>query len=187
MNALRAFTHVAPEKRLAAYTASLSANGQAKRAALGLDKPLRDEHLQSREYYENSEFDAGVAAKVPLNGEVETILQEGRNETLRVIRFTFARLLEHPTLYNQCLAIAAGVLYTGDTEVDVAKRYKVSRACVSKLIKNNQILLGNLPPTGPCRTKNVCRTYTRRARAVHLSSEQPVYHNGSGRHGRARK
>ena len=111
----------------------------------------------------------------------------GRDETLRIIRFTFARLLESPTLPIECLCIAAGVIYGGDKEVDVAKRYGVTRACVSKLILANKQLLGNLGPTGPCRSKNVRRIYTNRAKAVHLSNEQSVHCNGHGRNSRGRK
>jgi hypothetical protein len=189
MSALRTYTAVDPKDRLKVWLERQSPQKQAAAADLGLDKPMNDQKTHAREFEENQ---SGVieSLHVPLNGEVLEIIDSsgrGRDETLRIIRFTFARLLESPTLPIECLCIAAGVIYGGDKEVDVAKRYGVTRACVSKLILANKQLLGNLGPTGPCRSKNVRRIYTNRAKAVHLSNEQSVHCNGHGRNSRGRK
>lgn len=171
MTALRDYTAVAPENRLKVWLAKQPLKKQAMFRELRVDKPLNDQKTHAREFEDNR----GGVVKCE-----EQPASDVRDDTLRIIRYTFARLLETPTLHIECLCVAAGVLYNGDKEVDVAKRYGVTRACVSKLIQGNKILLGNLDPTGPCRSKHVRRTYTNRAKAVHLSNEQPVYCNGAG-------
>lgn len=79
---------------------------------------------------------------------------------------------KNKALTCECFSVATSLLYEGDSESEIARRHKISRAAVSKIIKGFQAMLG-LAPTGPMRRLTVCKKYASRAAIVHIRHDRP--------------
>ena len=74
--------------------------------------------------------------RVPVTDRTEPAAKQSVEERgeLRIVRALRGLMLAdvNPALAAECLALATGVTYDGDSEEEIARRHRVTRASVSK-------------------------------------------------------
>lgn len=70
----------------------------------------------------------------------------------------------------ECISLATGICYQGNSEAEIARRNGVKRAAVSKRVRAIVELL-HLPPSRAMRSLTAVRTYVKNATAIHHSRD----------------
>lgn len=117
--------------------------------------------------------EAAESAQIPELAQSQEVPQDiVRRLVAAHLRVMVAELLgaKNKALAIETLSFATGLIYEGDTESDIARRYGVTRSAVCKLVKFWQKLF-NLPPRASGRKLTTCRKYVQRANRVHLRND----------------
>lgn len=150
-----------------AWVDSLPPDERQQLAAMGLDQPLMSDTAGSgfRDVAE-----ASRCAVLPETFEEDS--EEGaepedpcsdREEVLHLVRRLVGELLskDNVRLSVECLALTTGIAYLGDSMTDIARRYGVTRAAVSKRCVEFTDALG-LAPSRAMRSTEARQSYRRR-------------------------
>lgn len=152
------------EKQYCEWVESLPPGERAKLQADGLDQPAVQRH--------GSGSAKGDAADSPLMSEgsdpalspdPESDTAPGRLDAESVhdaIRRVVAEILYHDNarLTTECIALVSGLVYSGDSMTDIAKRHGITRAAVSKRCVEITELL-DLPPSRAMRSLTARQRY----------------------------
>lgn len=150
-----------------AWVDSLPPEERQQLAALGLDQPLMSDAAGSGF---RDVADASCCAVLPAAFEEDS--EEGaepegpcsdREEVLHLVRRLVGELLskDNVSLSVECLALTTGIAYLGDSMTDIARRYGVTRAAVSKRCVEFADALG-LAPSRAMRSTEARQSYRRR-------------------------
>ncbi len=130
-------------REYAAWLASLSPEEYARVKAAGLDQPVRDEQGHG------SNFSERDLAETPLASEESHLLESiepacdqpgyqaqhmDAEDVWDVVRRLIGELLvqKNAKLALECLALASGLAFLGDSMTEIARRHGLTRAAVSK-------------------------------------------------------
>jgi hypothetical protein len=158
-------------RQYAAWLASLTPAQFARVKAAGLDQPVRDEHGHG------SNFSERDLAETPLASEDSHLLDriepacdqpgyQAQHTDAEQVWDALRRLLgellvqKKAKLALECLALASGVSFLGDSMTEIARRHGLTRAAVSKrCIELTEKL--NLPPSRAMRALTARLAYAR--------------------------
>ena len=149
-------------REYAAWLASLSPAGLARVKAAGLDQPVRDEQGYGANFSERDLAETSLAATSshPLDSIEPACDQPGyqvqrtdAEEVWDVVRRLLGELLvqKNAKLALECLALASGVSFLGDSMTEIARRHGLTRAAVSKRCVELAQKIG-LPPSRAMRS-----------------------------------
>lgn len=150
-----------------AWVDSLPPKERQQLAIMRLDRPLMSDTAGSgyRDVAEASR--CAVLPEVFAEGTEEGCGPEGacsdREDVLHFIRRLVGELMgqDNVRLSVECLALATGISYRGDSMTDIARRYGVTRAAVSKRCVEFIDALG-LAPSRAMRSPQARQSYRRR-------------------------
>jgi hypothetical protein len=169
--------HTRTTKYVRAYadwTASMSEADLAKLAALGLDKPLVDNHHATGIGLDGDMADSSAASYTPdIMAQVEPETQANDqgpfdSEVLwDALRRMLGELLnqKNAKLTLECFALVSGASFLGDSMTAIAQRHGMTRAAVSKRCIDIAREL-NLPPSRSMRAATARQSY-RQAQLKH--------------------
>jgi len=149
-------------RQYAAWLASLTPAEYARVKAAGLAEPVRDEHGYG------SNFSERDLAETPLASEESHLLESiepacdqpgyqaqhtDAEQVWDVVRRLLGELLvqKNAKLALECLALASGVSFLGDSMTEIARRHGLTRAAVSKRCVELAQKIG-LPPSRAMRS-----------------------------------
>lgn len=165
---------------------TLSPEERKKLAISGLDSPLIQNHGNGHSDKDLAE--SPLASETPdIIGEIEPhesiqngqpVTDEIHNEhTWDAVRRILGEILsqKNRSLTVECLALAAGLSYTGDSMTDIAKRHYVTRAAVSKrCIELTEKL--KLPPSRAMKSLTARQSY-KHAQLKNSSKNELIGHH----------
>ena len=154
------------QREYRAWVASLSPEERQQLAALGLDQPqasdtsgsgFRDAAQNPQGFIQPEEFDEPADDVESNQGTPD------HEDVLHFVRRLVGELLgqDNVRLSVECLALATGISYMGDSMTDIARRYGVTRAAVSKRCVEFTDALG-LAPSRAMRSTKARQSYRRR-------------------------
>jgi hypothetical protein len=157
------------------WVESLPPEERQQLAAMGLEKPLMADTAGSG-YHDAA--DSSRCSVLP--EDFEQGLEEesdpetagpGREDVLHLVRRLVGELLskDNVRLSVECLALATGISYLGDSMTEIARRYGVTRAAVSKRCVEFTDAL-NLNPSRAMRSPEARQSYRRRR--IHELNQQ---------------
>ncbi len=165
------------ERQYAEYVDSLSPEDRAKLVAKGLEQP----HVERRGggSAEGDLADSPLASEHPdIAGAVDPIEPApasplSAEQILDTLRRLLGEVLCQPnrSLAVECLALASGVSFMGDSELEIARRHGVPRSAVSKRCVELTERLG-LPPSLAMRRLTARRAYARTQHRIRDSHER---------------
>lgn len=150
-----------------AWVDSLPPDQRQQLATMRLDRPLMSDTAGSgcRDVAEASRCTVlpEVFAEDTEEGCGPELACSDREDVLHFVRRLVGELLgqDNVRLSVECLALATGISYTGDSMTDIARRYGVTRAAVSKRCVEFTEALG-LPPSRAMRSTKARQSYRRR-------------------------
>lgn len=126
-----------------AWVAAMSDEERAKAAALGVDKPMPEDHHAAGIGLDEDMADSVAASYTPdmaalIDGEEAPAQDTGHHSDPDQIWDVMRRLVgefldtTNRSLTAECLAAVSGMSYTGDSITEIAKRHGLTRAAVSK-------------------------------------------------------
>ena len=158
----------------AAYTQWIESLSEEERRALekqglatahvdaqGVGAPELDlDRVGDLSFMPDFEFDEAPAIEIGTPGEVAAFEAKVNREVARRTRRIIAEILEskNARLTTECLALVTGVGFLGDSETDIARRFKVTRAAVSKRCVELCEKLG-LPPARAMKSEKARESY----------------------------
>jgi hypothetical protein len=165
------------EKMLVDFAAELPAAQRAFFEANGLGHVPRDFNRRAglRDLSERGDLAAPEPDKQP---EVPASAERVHEALRRVIGEILAD--SQRNLGIECLSLATGICYAGNSEAEIARRNGVTRAAVSKRVRALCKLL-HLPPSRAMRSLTAVKTYAHRATAIHHARDSSFLRsNGHG-------
>lgn len=156
-------------REYAAWLASLPPAELARVKAAGLDQPVRDEQGYGANFSERDLAETSLAAtdSHPLDSIEPACDQPGyqaqrmdAEQVWDVIRRVIGELMQQDRarLALDCLALASGVAFLGDSMTEVGRQHGLSRAAVSKRCIELLRKIG-LPPSRAMRTLTAREAY----------------------------
>ena len=124
-------------KEYQAWIASLSPEEQRKVASMGIDKPDLARSSNGVGLSRDEAESSTASTWDPALGDIEVAnayAESSTEYTMEVIRKFLHELARqrNPSLTIECYMLVTGVAYSGDSMTDIAKRYGLTRAAVSK-------------------------------------------------------
>ena len=157
-----------------AWIAGMSEAERAQAAALGVDKPLVDDHHATGTGLDGDMADSSLASYTPdIIGQVEPETRANDqgpfdSEALwDALRRMLGELLnqKNAKLTLECFALVSGASFLGDSMTAIARRHGMTRAAVSKRCIDIAREL-NLPPSRSMRAPTARQSY-RQAQLKH--------------------
>lgn len=156
-------------REYAAWLASLTPEKFARVKAAGLDQPVRDDSGHGSNFSECDLADTPLAAAFshPLESIEPACDQPGSQaqhtdaeQVWDALRRLLGELLvqKNARLALECMALASGVAFIGDSMTDVGRRYGLTRAAVSKRCIELARKVG-IPPSRAMRSLTACAAY----------------------------
>lgn len=154
------------QREYRAWVASLPPEERQQLAVLGLDQPQMSDTSGSgfRDAVQNHQCSVQPEESDEAVDDVES--NQGtpdHEDVLHFIRRLVGELLgqDNVRLSVECLALATGISYTGDSMTDIARRHGFTRAAVSKRCVEFTYALG-LAPSRAMRSAKARQSYRRR-------------------------
>ena len=181
-------------KEYEAWMRSLTPEERAKLQKMGVDAPLIQK--QASGYNDKDLAESSLASETPDIIDAIESREQTRNEnppvtnaihnenTWDAMRRLLGEILsqKNRSLTVECLALVAGLSYTGDSMTDIAKKHYVTRAAVSKRCIELSEKLG-LPPSRAMRSLTARQAY-KNAQLKNSRKHELVGHNPRPRRNR---
>jgi len=161
------------ERQYREWIESLPPDERAKLRDQGLDQPVVQRHASGSAKGDASDSPLmceGCDPSLAPEPEPDTARSVVDAETIhQAIRRVVAEILCHANarLTAECIALVSGLIYSGDSMTDIAKRHGITRAAVSKRCVELTELL-DLPPSRAMRSLTARKRY----RAARLRNTQ---------------
>ena len=152
------------DREYAEAWAKLSAKERRQLAKAGIEGPDLPVYRTGKR--DSEEFIEHQAAPVEIRDEATH--SDSGHSLIDVARRVIAELISQDNiqLTTDCLAVATGIIYDGNSMTEIARRHGISRAAVSKRCVEISNAL-DLPPTRAMRQLTARSVYERRARNCH--------------------